>query len=127
MSARPRASYGLDAPYFVAIPLALIAFNVANGLGSGRRAPFVGAAVVAAAVGVGLHSSCRGKFRAWADVLAGLNLRGDEQILDVGCGRGAVLIRAAGRLPNGSLRRVASKSRGPPMRLVPRGSQQPRY
>ena len=101
MKPRARASYGLDAPHFLAIPVALIAFNVANGIWSGRRMPFVGAAVVAAMVAVGLHSSSLGKFRAWADVLDGLRLRGDERILDVGCGRGAVLILAARRLNGG--------------------------
>src|SRR3569833_326134 len=36
-----------------------------------------------------------GKFQVWARVLAGLGLRGDEELLDLGCGRGAVLLAAA--------------------------------
>jgi hypothetical protein len=43
----------------------------------------------------------------------------------VQCTRLFTMPASFGRLPNGSLRRVASKSRGPPMRSVPRGSQQP--
>jgi SAM-dependent methyltransferase len=42
-----------------------------------------------------------GKFEVWAQVLEGLRLRGDETLLDLGCGRGAVLLAAAKLLPNG--------------------------
>jgi arsenite methyltransferase len=37
----------------------------------------------------------------WAGLLDALALRGDERLLDVGCGRGAVLTLAAERLPLG--------------------------
>jgi ubiquinone/menaquinone biosynthesis C-methylase UbiE len=42
-----------------------------------------------------------GKFEVWADILEGLGLRGDEALLDMGCGRGAVLFAATKLLPNG--------------------------
>jgi arsenite methyltransferase len=42
-----------------------------------------------------------GKFAAWAEVLKGLRLHGDETLLDLGCGRGAVLLAVAKLLPNG--------------------------
>jgi SAM-dependent methyltransferase len=42
-----------------------------------------------------------GKFQAWATILLQLGLRGDEQVLDLGCGRGAVLLMAASLLPRG--------------------------
>ena len=42
-----------------------------------------------------------GKFLAWTELLDQLNLRGDERILDLGCGRGAVLLLAAQRLTTG--------------------------
>jgi ubiquinone/menaquinone biosynthesis C-methylase UbiE len=48
-----------------------------------------------------LYTTRRGKFAVWADVLRGLHLRGDEQLLDMGCGRGAVLLMAAQLLPEG--------------------------
>jgi ubiquinone/menaquinone biosynthesis C-methylase UbiE len=37
----------------------------------------------------------------WAELLDQLNLRGDERILDLGCGRGAVLLMAAQHLTTG--------------------------
>ena len=49
----------------------------------------------------GLYTSRRGKFLAWTELLDQLNLRGDERILDLGCGRGAVLLLAAQRLTTG--------------------------
>src|SRR6266480_5890502 len=101
MSTRPRASYGVDAPWFVLIPVGLMLFNMANGIWSGRPAPFIGAALIAGMMAVGLHSTRRGKFRVWAELLDGLGLRGDERVLDVGCGRGAVLMLAAERVPRG--------------------------
>ncbi len=43
----------------------------------------------------------RGKFIVWDELLDALALRGDERLLDVGCGRGMVLVLAAKRLPAG--------------------------
>ena len=48
-----------------------------------------------------LYTTRRGKFQVWADILLRLGLRGDEQILDLGCGRGAVLLMAASLLKRG--------------------------
>jgi ubiquinone/menaquinone biosynthesis C-methylase UbiE len=42
-----------------------------------------------------------GKLRVRRRVLDGLSLRGDERVLDVGCGRGLLLIGAAKRLTTG--------------------------
>src|SRR5262249_24546044 len=49
----------------------------------------------------GLYTSRRGKFVVWAKLLDQLNLLGDERILDIGCGRGAVLLMAAQHLATG--------------------------
>jgi ubiquinone/menaquinone biosynthesis C-methylase UbiE len=48
-----------------------------------------------------LYTTLRGKFDAWSDLLDELHLRGDERVLDMGTGRGAVLLQAAQRLPRG--------------------------
>jgi ubiquinone/menaquinone biosynthesis C-methylase UbiE len=51
--------------------------------------------------GVYLHTTLHGKLRIWERELDRAGLQGDEQLLDLGCGRGAVLIAAARRLPAG--------------------------
>jgi arsenite methyltransferase len=48
-----------------------------------------------------MYTTRRGKFQVWAEILLRLGLRGDEQIIDLGCGRGAVLLMAADLLPRG--------------------------
>jgi ubiquinone/menaquinone biosynthesis C-methylase UbiE len=48
-----------------------------------------------------LHTTRRGKFLEWDRILEGLALRGDERVLDMGCGRGAVLTAVARRLTTG--------------------------
>jgi arsenite methyltransferase len=50
-----------------------------------------------------LYTTRRGKFAVWQKILDGLHLRGDEQVLDVGCGRGAVLTAVARRLTTGRI------------------------
>lgn len=47
------------------------------------------------------YSTGPGKLSVWKELRDGLDLRGDEDVLDIGCGRGAVLISAAHRLPQG--------------------------
>ncbi len=48
-----------------------------------------------------VRSSFVGKFRERDRLLDGLQLKGDETVLDVGCGHGLLLIGAAQRLPRG--------------------------
>ena len=47
------------------------------------------------------YTTRRGKFHVWNQILDKLQLRGDERILDMGCGRGAVLIAVGKRLKTG--------------------------
>jgi arsenite methyltransferase len=61
----------------------------------------VSGAAVAGSAASYLYSTGPGKRAIWAQVLDELGLRGDEHILDVGCGRGAVLMLAARRVPAG--------------------------
>ena len=98
---RPR--YGIDAP---PTPAALGAAGVACCLAATRRWPgriaiAATGTVLLANAGVYLHTTLRGKLRIWERELDRLRLTGDEQLLDLGCGRGAVLIAAARRLPTG--------------------------
>lgn len=53
------------------------------------------------AVSLYLYATRVGKHRIWADILDSVAWRGDERGLDLGCGRGAVLIALARRLPRG--------------------------
>jgi arsenite methyltransferase len=106
---RGRARYGIDGgyfgiPYFVLVEVGL----VLPGRWAGKRQkPAV--AVVAKVAGLALLGSAAsylyttgpGKLSVWRELLDELELGGDEQVLDVGCGRGAVLISAACRLPRG--------------------------
>jgi arsenite methyltransferase len=101
MSKRRKGSYGVDAPYLLPIPVVLVLVNIANGVVSGTLWPFVAAGVVATCMGCGLYASRRGKFVVWAELLDQLDLRGDERVLDLGCGRGAVLLLAAHHLTTG--------------------------
>jgi ubiquinone/menaquinone biosynthesis C-methylase UbiE len=48
-----------------------------------------------------LYTTRRGKFQVWNEVLDDLRLHGDERVLDMGCGRGAVLTAVAKRLTTG--------------------------
>ncbi|MEA2228088.1 MAG: hypothetical protein QOF29_2753 [bacterium] len=103
-----QADYGLDAPGVVrnfaiagavcaagALVLALTGALAAEGLLALCAAMFW-----AAAVGM-LRSSRRGKLVERDRLLDALGLRGDETVLDVGCGRGLLLNGAAKRLPDG--------------------------
>jgi arsenite methyltransferase len=99
--AQRKGSYGIDAPYLLPIPALLIVANLVQGVVSGTVWPFVAAAAVTACAGCGLYASRRGKFVVWAELLNGLNWRGDERVLDLGCGRGAVLLLAAQHLTTG--------------------------
>jgi SAM-dependent methyltransferase len=95
--------YGVDAP---AIPAVLGAAGVACCLAaarrrSGRIAMAAAGTVLLANAGVYLHTTLRGKLRIWERELDRAGLQGNEQLLDLGCGRGAVLIAAARRLPRG--------------------------
>jgi len=106
-----RGEYGLDGHYprlGLFVQAAVEAAAVAVAVQALRRGRLVLAgASGAAAVGVGaltaggLYSTRRGKFEVWSEILDELDLRGDEHVLDIGCGRGAVLLLAAQRVPNG--------------------------
>jgi arsenite methyltransferase len=107
--------YGVDGDFRVisarwqavivaAIVVALVALTVRNAVAGA----LVGAVVTGLLalglvlfVGSYLHTTRVGKFEVWARILSDLRLSGDEQVLDLGCGRGAQLLAAAKLLPYG--------------------------
>jgi SAM-dependent methyltransferase len=95
--------YGVDAP---PLPAVLGAAGAACCLAAARRRPgrialAATGAVLLASAGVYLHTTLRGKLRIWERELDRAGLHGAEHLLDLGCGRGMVLIAAARRLPAG--------------------------
>jgi len=99
--ARRKGSYGIDAPYLLLVPAVLILANLVNGFISKTLWPFLAAFLIMSCCGLGLYASRRGKLVEWAELLRNLKLHGDERILDLVCGRGAVLLLAAQHLTTG--------------------------
>ena len=98
---RRRGSYGIDAPYAPAFLAAMTVVYLVMAIISGRWRMLVPMTFMLAFLVFYLHGTLRGKFVAWAGLLDQLHLRGDERILDLGCGRGAVLLMAAQHLTAG--------------------------
>ena len=98
---RRRGSYGIDAPYGAGLHGRRGRFDLALAVISGNVWNLLAALFILAILGFYLHATLRGKFVVWAELLDPLNLRGDERILDMGCGRGAVLLMAAQHLTTG--------------------------
>jgi SAM-dependent methyltransferase len=101
VTARRRGSYGIDAPYAVVFMGVMLVAELVLAIVSGSVRPVLAALFILTILGLYLHGTLRGKFVAWAELLDQLNLRGDERILDLGCGRGAVLLMAAQHLTTG--------------------------
>jgi arsenite methyltransferase len=98
---RRRGSYGIDAPYAPALLAVLVVLYLILAIVTGRMLFLLVAAFIMAIEATYLYGTLRGKFVVWAELLDQLRLRGDERILDLGCGRGAVLLMAAQHLTTG--------------------------
>ena len=106
-----RGRYGIDGGFAGLAVFGLVEAGLAGTVtwAAGHRKPGVaalagvGGAVVAGSAASYLYSTGPGKRAIWARLLDELGLRGDEHVLDVGCGRGAVLMLAARRLPTGEI------------------------
>lgn len=110
-----RGDYGIDGSFHTVSPRAqavgiaaqvagLAAFaGISWARGKRLRAALaaVSSAGVAGAVALYMYATRAGKFVVWDRVLSDLRLAGDETALDLGCGRGAVLLATAKRLPRG--------------------------
>jgi ubiquinone/menaquinone biosynthesis C-methylase UbiE len=79
----------------------LIVAELVLGIISGGVLPLLAVPFMLAIAASYLYTTLRGKFVVWAELLDRLGLRGDERILDLGCGRGAVLLLAAQHLTTG--------------------------
>jgi SAM-dependent methyltransferase len=104
-----RGDYGIDAPLTGLVPpavggLVLAALSAYHGR-RGRRAfasvELLSSVPLLFTAAVYLHATRRGKFQVWADLLEDLQLCGDEDGLDMGCGRGAVMAMVAQMVPRG--------------------------
>jgi SAM-dependent methyltransferase len=115
-SPRRRGDYGIDGDFRTVSPrgqLAVVAAITALLAGltalfatvvDSRAASIVTGLVTLAfvlAVASYVHTTRVGKFVVWSRILADLHLRGDEEVLDLGCGRGALLTMVAELLPAG--------------------------
>jgi arsenite methyltransferase len=106
---RHRARYGIDGgyigiPYFLLVEAGLLAGDRWASRRDKRLVSSLAKLGIMAMLGVAasyFYSTGPGKLSVWKDLLDELDLRGDELVLDIGCGRGAVLISAARRLPRG--------------------------
>ncbi len=111
----PKPDYGLDAPVVVkrmftrggwAIGVALLMWVVNH-----NQYPNTSARILAVLGMIGIVFWAQGAFMIWSSRVAKIALRdrlldsiqfkGDEKVLDVGCGRGLMLIGAAKRLKSG--------------------------
>ena len=98
---RRRGSYGIDAPYGPAFMALVTILLVVLAIAEGQPRRLLPALFTCVVLGAYLYTTLRGKFVEWADRLDELELRGDERVLDLGCGRGAVLLMAAQHLTTG--------------------------
>jgi SAM-dependent methyltransferase len=100
--------FGVDAPkvlvVMAAVALLLViiccVLMITNKFGAGMVTMIFAAFFVLCAFSY-LYTTLYGKFVWWADLLDDARLKGDEYAVDLGCGRGAVLISLAKRLKTG--------------------------
>jgi SAM-dependent methyltransferase len=105
---RQQPNYGIDSPAIIAteLILSLIAFGAAAGLPHLLGLParwiclIIGLYFLVGALGMVYYSKV-GKLKLRDRLLDSIPWRGDERALDIGCGRGLLLIGAAQRLISG--------------------------
>jgi SAM-dependent methyltransferase len=103
-----RGDYGYDAPYALVIfgIVAAVSGAVATiawwrGANQAARIATVYFVIFLGSTVSFFYTTRRGKFLEWDAILDSAGLRGDERVLDMGCGRGAVLTAVAKRLTTG--------------------------
>ncbi len=104
---RITGSYGIDAPYIptllfgTAVVSAIFAVLGVGGGGVSTVIWLIWCAAFLFQVALFLHTTLRGKFAIWREAIDELHLAGDENALDLGCGRGMVMITTAKALTSG--------------------------
>lgn len=96
--------YGYDAPYVLVIfgALAVVTGIDAAITWSRQAIPVtICSAWFLVSTASFFYTTRRGKFLEWERILDRVHVRGDEMVLDLGCGRGAVLTAVARRLTTG--------------------------
>jgi arsenite methyltransferase len=110
-----KADYGMDAPPVIrnlvmaglaSAVAGLVVYSLVGNGGSGVALAALAVGLVTsvsllASAGLMVWSSRRGKLLVREHLIDTLALRGDENVLDIGCGRGLMLIGAAKRLTSG--------------------------
>src|ERR1051326_5332539 len=103
-----RGEYGYDAPYALMIFGSLTVLSGLGAMIAWWRMPTHAAVRITLYFVLFLvntasffYTTRRGKFLEWERILDRIRLRGDETVLDMGCGRGAVLTAVARRLTTG--------------------------
>ena len=81
------------------VVLAVVLARAAHGRAAASA--LIGAALLFSTLGIYAQTTRRGKFAVWAELHDTQRIRGDERVLDVGCGRGAVMTMVAKLLPRG--------------------------
>lgn len=98
-------SYGVDAPYVPILSfvggVAMLVYGFVQ-VGFSRWITFAIALVLFLQVISYMYTTTKGKFVLWDRLLEGLNLPAAARILDVGCGRGMVVITGLRALPQAS-------------------------
>lgn len=101
VTSQRRGSYGIDAPFAPIFLAGLVMLYLVLAIVTGRSRYWLAVLFISTIEALFIHTALRGKFVVWAELLDGLRFRGDERILDLGCGRGAVLLMAAQHLTTG--------------------------
>ncbi|MBZ5606052.1 MAG: hypothetical protein LAO79_27475 [Acidobacteriia bacterium] len=111
----PSADYGIDAPVIVKRMFTRAAWCLGVGLAvyfiNHNEYPDTSAKLLSVLGSIGLCFLAAGAFMVWSSkvgkvkmrdqLLDSLQLKGDEKVLDAGCGRGLMLIGLAKRLKSG--------------------------
>jgi SAM-dependent methyltransferase len=109
--AKRRGNYGIDAPRvlmmlwlssIVLLVLGAAFLSQPDWLALGLIALYWSLWMLGGSISY-LFTTRRGKFAVWSEILQQLDLNGDEKVLDLGCGRGAVLFMVAQLLDRGGM------------------------